>query len=153
MPRYRWPNSWGAFSGCSGFCCGASAIAGFLRCCCFSLFVGEVVVLSDDSAVIFLCPCFLMTANCSDLKSRSDPNPMCSYKASACCALLMFQYACCCVCRWRGCGVIAVQVDAGVFIEVHGLADVCRAWFLFVVGELSPCVACGVPVNAGRFPC
>ena len=59
VPRYRWPNSWGAFSGCSGFCCGASAIAGFLFSCCFSLFVGEVVVLSDDSAVIFCVHVFL----------------------------------------------------------------------------------------------
>ena len=61
----------------------------------------------------------------------------------------MFQYECCCFCWLRGCGVFAVQVDAEVFIEVHGLADVGRALFLFVVGELSLCVACGVPFNVG----
>ena len=42
-----------------------------------------------------------------------------------------------------------MQVDTGVFIEVHGLADVGRALFLFVVGELFLCVACGVPFNVG----
>ena len=45
--------------------------------------------------------------------------------------------------------MFALQVDTGVFIEVHGLADVGRALFLFVVGELSLCVACGVPFNVG----
>ena len=45
--------------------------------------------------------------------------------------------------------MFAVQVDAEVFIEVYGLADVGRALFLFVVGELSSFVACGVPFNVG----
>ena len=89
--------------------------------------------------------------NVTDLKS--DPisirNPMRSYKMRRAQLALMFQYACCCLCWWCGCGVFAVQVDTGVFIEVHGLADVGRALFLFVVGELSLCVACGVPFNVG----
>ena len=42
--------------------------------------------------------------------------------------------------------MFAVQVDAEVFIEVYGLADVGRALFIVVVGER---VACGVPFNVG----
>ena len=42
--------------------------------------------------------------------------------------------------------MFAVQVDAEVFIEVYGLADVGRALSIFVVGER---VACGVPFNVG----
>ena len=33
--RYPWPDSWGAFSGCSGFCCRASAFAVFFLVSCF----------------------------------------------------------------------------------------------------------------------
>ena len=41
-----------------------------------------------------------------------------------------------------------MQVDAEVFIEVYGLADVGRALSIFVVGER---VACGVPFNVPTF--
>ena len=113
----------------------------------FLLVVGGFLFCPTILQVIFLCLVFRPQI-VSDLKSRSDLNPMCSYKANACCALLMFQYACCCLCWWRGCGVFAVQVDAEVFIEVYGLADVGRVLFIFVVGER---VACGVPFNVPTF--
>ena len=152
MLGYRWLDSWGAFSGRSGFCYRASAFAVFFLVFCFHLLVREFC--PDVSASNFFGSFYFLAVKCSVrfptvsqsrsvstiLRSRISLSIRCAFfEALSCFGMLVVVLDGSAVvessfCRWTQ--AFSTRYLAAVFG---------RALYLFVVGELSSFVACGVP--------